>query len=110
MFAGTAYPNVVVKFEGKYYRHGSHPCDIETLHIYGKKDPFFSMCQAETLLYSRIKELLHEEGHKIPRELKPELQAAVLGFLKRQTIETPKLKVLCLHGFNSDVESFKFMT
>ncbi|TNV76050.1 hypothetical protein FGO68_gene8372 [Halteria grandinella] len=94
MFAGTTYVNAMVKVDGVWYRHGDHPCQIETLHVYGKKDPFFGLCEAETLLFKPITVVVHQEGHKIPKEHTPDNQKIIDDFVaskNREKNERPKL-------------------
>lgn len=82
MFAGTTYLNVVVKVGGEWYQHKDHPCPLNTLHVYGEKDPFQELCIAESKLFTPLFEVIHEEGHKVPKDFSPDALKVISEFIR----------------------------
>ena len=39
-FGGAVYDDYKIRYEGKLYKATDFTYDVESLHIYGKKDPF----------------------------------------------------------------------
>lgn len=67
-----------IRVKGKIYSHRDFKCKVDSLHIYGKQDPFYEQCKIEPELFapghSNIApvEVEHDEGHKVPRSYKDE--------------------------------------
>jgi len=86
-FGGTVFLDSLVRIRGKYYSHKDFICNIDSLHIYGKKEIYLSQCEAEIPLFGPgvsglpPQVLIHEEGHRVPKDFSAEHAEAILLFL-----------------------------
>ena len=46
-FSGNVYPDFVMLIQGQLYKQEDFKCPIDSLHVYGKKDPLFDGCTEE---------------------------------------------------------------
>ncbi len=86
-FGGAVFMESFVRIRGRLYSHEDFICKIDSLHIYGKKEIYLSQCEAEIPLFAPGRSglppqvLLHEEGHRVPKDFSTENAEAILHFL-----------------------------
>lgn len=70
----------------KEYANAHFKINLESLHIWGKKEPFPKFCELEPTVYTKNpKIIIHDEGHKLLYKFPDQKSDKILtDFIERQ--------------------------